>query len=145
MKIVHLSVAFTFCVILSSCLTVRPEDRQSWTGRPVADLEKHPLFLTMALVRTRTSDGVEIRNYLNSRGVTTCSSGGAVFRDVLNSTEYSNFANCMQNVLACSNLFYISNGVVTEYVPIGSGGRSVTLTNVCVPVSQLPPILIKMG
>jgi hypothetical protein len=122
MKIVYLSVVFAFCAVLSSCLTVRPEDTQSWIGRPVADLEKHPLFLTMALVRTRTSDGIEIRNYVNSRGVTSCSGGGAVFRDVLSSAEYSNFTNCMQNVLACNNLFYISNGVVTNYVPIGSGG-----------------------
>jgi hypothetical protein len=122
MKIVHLSVVFTFCAILSSCLTVHPEDTQSWAGRPVVDLEKHPVFLTMSLVRTRTSDGVEIRNYVNSRGVTTCSGGGAVFRDVLNSAEYSSFTNCMQNVAACNNLFYISNGVVTKYVPISSGG-----------------------
>jgi hypothetical protein len=57
MKIVYLSVVFTCGTILSSCLTVRPEDTQSWIGRPVADLDKHPVFLTMALVRTRTSDG----------------------------------------------------------------------------------------
>ena len=75
----------------------------------------------MALVRTRTSDGVEIRNYVNSRGATSCSGGGVVFRDVLHSAEYNSFTNCMQNVLACNNLFYISNGV-TKYVPIGSGG-----------------------
>jgi len=104
----------TFCTSLSSCLTVRSEDTPSWIGRPVADLEKHPLFLTMFPVRARASDGTEIRNYVNSRGVTTCSGGGSVFRDVLNSTEYSNFTSCMQNVLACNNLFYISNGVVTK-------------------------------
>src|SRR5262249_28534179 len=118
----RLCALFTVCTGLSACLTVHQEDTQSWTGRPVVDLEKHPLFLTMTVVRTRTSDGVEIRNYVNSRALTICSGGGTVFRGELNSAEYSNFTNCMQNVAACNNLFYISKGVVTKYVPVGSGG-----------------------
>ena len=113
---------FAVCAGLSACLTVRSEDTQSWVGRPVADLEKHPLFLTMALVRTRTSDGAEIRNYVNSRALTTCSGGGTAFKGELSSAEYSGFTNCMQNVVACNNLFYITRGVVAKYVPVGSGG-----------------------
>ncbi len=118
----RLCVLLAVCTGLSACLTVRSEDTQSWAGRPVADLEKHPLFLTMTLVRTRTSDGVEIRNYVNSRATATCSGGGSVFRGELNSAEYSSFTNCMQNVAACNNIFYVSRGVVTKYVPVGSGG-----------------------
>jgi hypothetical protein len=111
-------------VALSSCATqqVHEEDTQSWAGRPVADLEKHPVFLTMSVARTRTSDGTEIRNYLNGRAVTSCSGGGTVFRGVLNSTDYNNFTTCMQQVPTCNNLFYVKSGIVTQYVPIGIGG-----------------------
>ena len=50
------------CVVLlaTACVTVREEDQASWAGQPVSALEKHPVFLTMQLVRTRTSDGTEI-------------------------------------------------------------------------------------
>jgi hypothetical protein len=32
----------------------------------VSILEKQPVFLTMPVVRTTTSDGTEIRNYVNA-------------------------------------------------------------------------------
>jgi len=35
---------------------------------------------------------------------------------------YSRFSACMQRVPACNNIFYIKDGVVTQYTPIGSGG-----------------------
>ena len=35
---------------------------------------------------------------------------------------YSQFTNCMQTFAACNNIFYIKDGVVTQYSPIGTGG-----------------------
>jgi hypothetical protein len=68
-----------FALMVSSCASVHQEDLQSWAGRPVNDLDKHPIFLTMQVVRTRTADGTEIRNYVNGRNTASCSGGGSVF------------------------------------------------------------------
>jgi hypothetical protein len=35
---------------------------------------------------------------------------------------YNTFASCMQSFPACNNIFYINNGIVTQYTPIGTGG-----------------------
>ncbi len=116
--------AALLAAFVSGCVTrqVRDEDLQVWVGRPVADLERHPVFVTLTVVRTQTSDGTEIRNYLNGRLATSCSAGGTVFRGVINSASYNTFMNCMQQVPACNNLFYVKNGIVTQYTPIGTGG-----------------------
>ena len=66
-------------MVVAACATVRQEDTEAWIGRPVSDLEKHPIFLTMNLVRTQTSDGTQIWNYVNSAQVANCSRGGSIF------------------------------------------------------------------
>lgn len=109
-------------VTLASCATVHQEDLQSWIGAPVDQLDKHPVFLTMQVVRTRTADGTEIRNYVNGRNVASCSGGGTVFAGYVDMATYSRFSNCMQTFAACNNIFYIKDGVVTQYSPIGTGG-----------------------
>ncbi|HLK83127.1 MAG TPA: hypothetical protein VKT99_16760 [Xanthobacteraceae bacterium] len=113
-----------FAALVCSCATrhVRDEDLQAWVGHPVVELERHPVFATLPLVRTQTSDGAEIRNYLNARTAISCSGGGAVFGGVISSTSYNTFTNCMQQVPACNNLFYVKNGIVVQYTPIGTGG-----------------------
>src|SRR5262249_25712874 len=105
---------------------VREADLQAWVGRPVADLDKHPIFLTMRVVRTRTADGTEIRNYVNGRNISSCSAGGigsTIFGTTVDMETYSKFSNCMRAFAACNNIFYIKNGLVTQYSPIGTGGQ----------------------
>jgi clan AA aspartic protease (TIGR02281 family) len=101
---------------------VRQEDLQSWVGRPASDLDNQPFWATIPSVRTRTSDGTEIRNYVNGPNVASCSGGGTVFAEYVDIATYRQFSNCMQSFAACNNVFYIRSGVVTQYSPIGTGG-----------------------
>ena len=107
---------------LASCGSVHPEDLNAWVGAPVSALDKHPIFLTMPVVRTTAADGTEIRNYVNGRNIASCSSGGSVFGATVSLATYSSFTNCVQAFPACNNIFYIKDGVVTQYTPIGTGG-----------------------
>ena len=117
---------------LTSCATVHQEDLQSWVGAPVDQLDKHPIFLTMQVVRTRAPDGTEIRDYVNGRSVASCSGGGTVFAGYVDTATYSRFSSCMQTFAACHNIFYVKDGVVTQYSPIGTGGaRCYTSEQTC--------------
>jgi hypothetical protein len=115
-------VLTAIALTLSSCATVHQEDLESWAGVPVDQLDKHPVFLTMQTVRTRTSDGTEIRNYINGRNIASCSGSGTVFAGYVSAATYNQFTSCMQTFAACNNIFYIKNGVITQYTPIGTGG-----------------------
>jgi hypothetical protein len=111
--------------VLGGCVlsySVREEDLRAWEGQPVLTLEKHPVFLTMPVIKTRASDGTEIWNFVNGRNMSACSSSGSVFGRFVDSATYSQFSNCMQRVQACNNIFFIINGVVERYTPVGSGG-----------------------
>jgi hypothetical protein len=112
------------CVALSGCVHqgVHQEDVDAWTGAPVAALETHPIFMTMPVVRTVTSDGTEVRRYVNGRNLSSCSGGGAVFNGTIDAATYNTFSNCMQTFAACNNIFYIKNGYVQQYTAIGTGG-----------------------
>jgi len=117
--------AFGFILLglaLAACASVRQEDLQSWVGAPVAALETHPVFITMPVIRTRASDGTEIWNYVNGRGVASCSAGGTLFGGPVNFASYTGFTTCMQGVAACNNIFLIRNGHVVQYSPVGTGG-----------------------
>lgn len=116
------AVVLAVALMLASCASVRQEDLQSWVGHPVDELDKHPVFLTMQTVRTRTADGTEIRNYINGQNVASCSGGGTVFAANVDMATYSRFSSCMQAFAACNNIFYIKDGSVTQYTPIGTGG-----------------------
>ena len=94
----------------------------AWEGRPVELLDKHPVFLTMRSVRTITADGTEIRNYVNGIGGECIESSAVVSGGVVNSTTYSQFSSCVAHVRACNNIFYINDGRVLRYAPIGTGG-----------------------
>ena len=48
--------------------------------------------------------------------------GNSVTANVMNSVNYNAFSTCMQQQAACNNIFYIENGHVIAYTPIGSGG-----------------------
>jgi hypothetical protein len=118
----NLFCAFVVSASLCGCATVHQEDLDAWAGRPVSDLDKHPIFVTLPVVRTITPDGTEIRDYVNGRNVASCSSGGTVFASQVNFATYNNFTDCMQNFAACHGIFYIKNGIVQNVSAIGTGG-----------------------
>jgi hypothetical protein len=74
------------------------------------------------VVRTTTSDGTEIWNYVNGREAVSCSGGGMAYRGMLTAASYNSFTNCVQQHAVCNNMFYVKDGVVLKYVPVGSGG-----------------------
>jgi hypothetical protein len=118
----NLFCAFAVSASLSGCATVHQEDLDAWAGRPVSDLDKHPIFVTQPVVRTVTPDGTEIRDYVNGKNVASCSSGGSVFAGQVNYATYNSFTNCMQNFAACHGIFYIRNGIIDHLSAIGTGG-----------------------
>jgi len=109
--------------MLAGCVVHR-EDTDSWIGVPVAELDKQPFFLTLPQVRTQAADGTEIRNYVNGQNVASCFGSGFATGTggYVSSATYNEFTDCTQRFAACNNIFYIKNGVVTQYTPIGSGG-----------------------
>lgn len=109
-------------LLLCACATVHQEDLDAWRGRPVSDLEKHPIFLTLPVVRTVASDGTEIRDYVNGRNVAECSGGGTMFSGQVQFATYSNFVNCMQTFAACHAIFYIKNGIIDHVSGVATGG-----------------------
>src|SRR5438105_4789228 len=109
-------------LVIPACMAVREADLRSWQGRPVAELEKHPVFLTMPVVRTVTSDGTEIRNYVAARNAGKCSPDGSIFSSNVTHDAYNQFISCMQAYATCQNIFAIKAGVIERYTPIGTGG-----------------------
>jgi hypothetical protein len=124
----YLPFAVALVITVSGCATaptVHQEDLDAWVGQPVSALEKHPIFITLPVVRTITSDGTEIRRYINGTNVTRCSGGGSVFNGSLDYGTYEEFSSCMQGVAACNAIFFIRNGVISQSpVAIGTGGMS---------------------
>lgn len=108
-------------VVLAGCalMGVRKVDLDAWVGVPVEALDTHSLFLTVPMVRTVTSSGIEIRNYMNGETVASCSTSGSgtTSGGYVNSSA---FAVCSSNKVVCNNLFYIKDGKVLEYAPTGS-------------------------
>jgi hypothetical protein len=133
---------------LSACATVHQEDLDAWQGQPVSALDVHPVFLTMQLVKTVTPDGTEIRNYVNGGMASQCTGGGGgiattngsafgnrtmVSGQAMTFADYNSFSSCMQRRAACNNIFYIKDGVVQHFTPIGSGGMR------CMTTAELRP------
>ena len=61
--------AVAIALAIEGCRSVREDDLQTWEGAPVAELDTHPLFLTMPVVQTVAADGTEIRDYVNGRNI----------------------------------------------------------------------------
>jgi hypothetical protein len=121
-KILKFIGSIVLSLLLVDCVSVRQADLDAWPGQPESALEKHPLFLTMPVVRTVASDGTEIRNYVNGRNIEQCSGGGSIFSTSVDFATYSRFTQCMQSFAACNNIFYLNARVVTQYIPVGTGG-----------------------
>jgi hypothetical protein len=69
-----------------------------------------------------TADGLEIRDYVSGAQVSTCSRRGTVTSGVVDFATYTAFTQCMAQEMACHNIFYIRDGVVERYTPVGRGG-----------------------
>ena len=80
-------------------------------------VDTHTLFLTMPVFKTISSEGIEIRNYVNSAEVANCFSNGIANKRF---TNYTTFTTCSNNKIACNNIFFIKNGKVIDYKPTGS-------------------------
>jgi hypothetical protein len=104
------------------CASVHQDDLDTWRGRPVSDLEKHPIFVTFAVVRTVTSDGTEIRDYVNAQNVAQCSNEGSIFKGAVNMASYNSFMSCTQKIQACHAVFTIKSGTIESLSAIGTGG-----------------------
>jgi hypothetical protein len=123
-KLPGLNLAVVSLALVAGC--VNKGDLDAWQGVPVAELDKHPFFLTVPVVRTTASDGTEIRNYVNGQNVASCSGGGQIFKSTVDMASYSGFSNCMQRFRACNNIFYIKDGRVQQYIASGTGGAICT-------------------
>ena len=124
---------FAILAGLAACATVRQVDLDAWVGQPVAILETHPVFITVPVVKTIASDGTQIWNYVNGRHLGHCTGGGSIWGTTLNYAAYSQFASCVQGFAACNNIFYIRDGKVLRYTPVGTGGVR------CYTTAQLQP------
>lgn len=123
-KLLRRTLTAVSLVLVGGC--VNKGDLDAWQGVPVAELDKHPFFLTVPVVRTTASDGTEIRNYVNGANVASCSGGGSIFKSTVDMASYSSFASCMQKFQACNNIFYIKDGIVQQYIATGTGGTICT-------------------
>jgi hypothetical protein len=125
-EIMRLRTLLAFlAVTIASCaplMGVREGDLEAWVGVPASELDRHPFFITVPLVKTVTPDGTEIRNYVNGRNFASCTNTGAVFGGTISFANYNSFTSCMANFAACNNIFYIKQGKVEAYVPVGTGG-----------------------
>lgn len=116
------ALVLTLVAALAGCASVRQEDLDAWVGQPVSVLETHPVFITIPVVKTVTSDGTQIWNYVNSANIAACSGGGGVYGSTINYAQYNQFASCVQRLVACNNIFFIRDGKVQRYTPVGTGG-----------------------
>lgn len=98
-------------VLLAGCATVRQSDLDAWVGVSVEKLDLHPLFLTVPMTKRYSDSGVEIRNYFNGRETESCTSSTSKRGDI--------YTSCGTSSVACNNLFFIKDGRVIEYKPVG--------------------------
>lgn len=124
---------FALSAGLVGCATVRQVDLDAWVGQPIVALETHPVFLTVPAVKTVASDGTQIWNYVNSANLGQCTGGGNVWESTVDYAVYSQFSSCVQRIAACNNIFYIRDGTILRYTPVGTGGAK------CYTTEQLQP------
>lgn len=126
-KIITILFTFLFSISCASLL-VRQSDLDSWVGVPVIALDTHSFFLTIPMVKTLTGNGIEIRNYMNKGSFSSCQDSGSVSHN--NFLSYSRFnavQNCSSRIIGCDNIFYIRDGVVIKYKPVGRCKTNQTL------------------
>ena len=70
-----------------------------------------------------------LRDYVNAKQVEQCSGQGGY--NAYGGVQAN--ANCTSQTMACHNQFFIKNGIVQRYTPVGSGGA------ICYTDSSLRP------
>ncbi len=110
--------------MITSCSivrTVRQQDLDAWVGVPVEALDIHSFFLTLPMVKTVTDSGLEVRVYPNKRNIGVCFGSGSLTTTTnLSYAAFNSFKTCSAGLAGCDNIFYIKNGKVIEYVPVGN-------------------------
>ena len=71
-----IAVCISVAVGVAGCATVRQSDLDAWVGVPVIALDTHSLLLGYPMIKTITDTGIEIRNYSEKIGVSSCAGGG---------------------------------------------------------------------
>jgi hypothetical protein len=99
--------------------TVRQQDIDAWAGVSSEALDLHSFFITIPMFRTMTESGVEVRNYANTKGVSSCS-GSAGASKQGGWINGSAFSSCVSETSGCNNVFYIKGGRVVDYAPVGN-------------------------
>jgi len=107
---------------VAACASVRSEDLIAWQGQPAAKLDTHPVFLTMPVEIRQLPDGTEVRNYVNGRNIGGCFDSAVVTSFSSRAIYGRGTTFCSESFAACNNIFYIKNGHVIRYTPVGSGG-----------------------
>jgi hypothetical protein len=133
---------FVVSTVLAGCGTVRQPDLDAWVGMPVEALDTHSFFITLPVSKKTTANGIEVRNYSNTKTVQDCddttfatvNKGGKTI-NAYGSTE------CTSSKVGCNNIFYIKDGKVVEYAPTGQ-----CMTNDTVrPQKRYLELMIKRG
>lgn len=104
---------------MSAC--VSEGDLAVWRGQPVTALDRHPFFNTLPVEIRFLDDGTEIRNYVNGANIDRCFGGASANSLGRYSVIVTGNTFCSTGFAACNNQFYIKNGVVLDYIPVGSG------------------------
>jgi|CXWL01.1.fsa_nt_gi hypothetical protein len=110
--------------LLAGCATVRQSDLDAWVGVPVIALDTHSLLLGFPMVRTITDSGIEIRNYSERIGVSSCNGSGFVSANssrgnTLSHANFNAYQSCISRVIGCDGIFYIREGKVIEAKVVG--------------------------
>jgi hypothetical protein len=136
MEMMREKITLSVCALmmLCGCITreVRQVDIDAWTNVSVVALDTHSVFITMPQVRTVSDDGLEIRDYIDKVGVSNCMGTGAGFGGfgrgyMLNYANFNSFQTCSAQSVGCDNIFYIRDGKVLEYKPVGLCNTNQTL------------------
>jgi hypothetical protein len=115
----------------------RHQDIVKWHYVPVKALDEHPLWKELALLKSVTSSGKEIRVYVNSSApevMSRCSLGLNLSAlcaiknhpctkktGLIPEKELNDFLTCSDAKAAgCNNVFYIEDGIVSRYIPVGN-------------------------
>ena len=108
------------CVAYEPPQGVRQHDLDAWVGIPVIALETHSFFVPLPLVKTRTSDGLEIWHYANRQGISSCTANMASSGSSVNYKTYVSYQQCTSGLYGCDSIFYIREGRVLQYKTSGS-------------------------
>ncbi|WP_218631380.1 hypothetical protein [Sedimentimonas flavescens] len=109
-------------ILTTAACSVRQQDLDAWVGQPVSKLDHHPIFQAMPVEVRRLPDGTEVRNYVNGQNVAACFAGAQATGYSNNTALVTGSNFCSTRFAACNNMFYIRNGVVQSYTPVGTGG-----------------------